>query len=425
MFFKIVKINLMFCFLNLYFNTAGAIIYIGREIVNDNIFDELRKTKDTKIFSIDEIIDFVYSLPQFYGLKKPIKDKDLYYSIENDEDKLILCKYYTIKELVDNMLMNSEYKNFVNSNLQIPIDGSNMIIYEKKYYYNYTKFNNEFVELIIDKYGDELFDIFKNYGIGYKGKNDIGGFILNDMSNLKFSKTKINSKNIENVKKIYKPIQFVLLKYNNNPFVELAEGINENLMKEIEDYISNLNKEYSEEFFDFDDIVSNTGVFYGEKILKKYAKYIHFLYIRDNVVYLDYNRKIHKYYLGYFDNPIPREYFCEQNNFTADTYILEANKLDILQLLYLLYREFNIDVDIFDIYEGSKKCDRSEIAKPDNYILKIKDEFLENGKFKKLKKDELYKYKVEFYKNKYNIYFLEANIYENESKEKYINLIPK
>ena len=82
MFFKIIKINLMFCFLNLYFNTAGAIIYIGREIVNDNIFDELRKTKDTKIFSIDEIIDFVYSLPQFYGLKKPIKDKDLYYSIE-------------------------------------------------------------------------------------------------------------------------------------------------------------------------------------------------------------------------------------------------------------------------------------------------------------------------------------------------------
>ena len=82
----------MFCFFNLYFNTVGEIIYVGREIVYDNSFDELRKTRDTNIFSIDEIIDFVYSLPQFYGLEKPIKDKDLYYSIENDEDKLLLCK---------------------------------------------------------------------------------------------------------------------------------------------------------------------------------------------------------------------------------------------------------------------------------------------------------------------------------------------
>ena len=297
--------------------------------------------------------------------------------------------------------------------------------YVNKYYYDYTKFNNEFVELIIDKYGNELFNIFENYGIEYNGENDTGGFILNDMTNLKFSKTKINSKNIENVKKIYNPIQFVLLKYNNNPFVELAEGINENLMKEIENYISNLNKKYREEFFDVTDIISNTGEFYGEKILKKYAKYIHFIYIRDNVVYLDYYRRIHRYYFGYFDKPIPREYFCELNNFTADTYVMETYKSDILQLLYLFYRQYNIDVDIFDIYKSNRKCDRSEIAEPGNYILKIKDEFLENGKFKKLKKDELYKYKVEFYKNKYNIYILEADIYENDSKEKYINVIPK
>ena len=422
---KVIIIFINFIFINI--SSFGSIIYLGKSTVEDNSFNELQDIKKTNLFSISEIIDFVYSLPQYNGLKKPASVDDLYFStVISDEGDLCLFNFNNFKDFVIDILEKKEYEKLNGFDFIINRDYINVVIYEKDYYNEYSKFNTKVVDLLINKSDEEFKQTLDDYGLTYTGKNNLGGVALNEFENLKFDASKINSKNIENVKKIYTPIKFILLKYNEEYNKELNK-IDKKLIEKIEEYINNLNNEFQNSFYDYDYIFDSKHEFDSKKILKKYSRYLNFIQFYRGEVYLELDRKEYNYSFIYRGPEIPEEYFNLNygEEFTNDTYYFKTNKTYSLQLLYnSIYAGFNFEIDIFDIYKNGKKLNSEDMLEPGNYVLKIKDEFLENNTVRNLNNEELKKYKTEFYKKKDYLDELQRKFYDDESAKKFIRFIP-
>ena len=408
----------------LYFLTqifiSAHVDYFSMTTINNTTFKKLWETNGDLV-TLQEIIDYVYDMEMFKEFEKPKTTDDFYFNLYFEKDSWYLCNYEEFKRL-----LTEEFKEATGDKLDLylPHDKIGISIIEKNYFTEYSKYNVALADLLIGKKGEELKKIFDDYALTYKGKIQIGGFILNDFDNLKIDKSKIKPKNIENVKKIFIPIKFELLKHNKDAVEELHLDISPELMEEINQYIDELNTTFRENYYDSGYIFNKNGVFDSKKILKKYSKYIEYLKLYRNTVFLNFKVEKYKYVFTYNGKDIPEEYYEIKSDKINNEYSVESPIITALEILYGIYESENIIIDVFDIYKDGKKCNKNEVLRPGKYVLKIKDEFMKEKSIKRLSSDEIKKYQEEFFKIGEIVTELFRKTFDEPSRKKYKQITP-